>query len=60
MNMKISQNNDIYAWNTNLKEWASTNKVLLLNTALTYKRLENVYSLKVDIPKRYTELINYE
>lgn|GEM_PF-6276055 len=27
-------------WNTNLKTWASKNKILLLNTALTYKQEE--------------------
>lgn len=32
------QNNDVDTWNTNLSEWAEKNKVLLLNTALTYEK----------------------
>lgn len=38
-------NNDIYTWNTNLEEWASVNKILLLNTALTYKKNEEHFSI---------------
>ena len=34
---KTKQSDDIYNWNTNLSEWAKTNKVLLLNTALSHE-----------------------
>ena len=34
---------DIYAWNTNLEIWARNNKILLLNTALTYCDKMNIY-----------------
>ena len=43
----IKENNDTAAWNTNLENWAKNknNKVLLLNTALTYKDNEEHFSV---------------
>ena len=38
-----NKKNDINNWNTDLTTWATNNKVLLLNTALTYNLNENHY-----------------
>lgn len=49
-----TEKEDIANWNTNLEKWAKENKVLLLNTALTYEKTHDIE--KKEIKKAQNKL----
>ena len=54
----ITIEKDITEWNTNLEKWATTNKVLLLNTALTHENPdENIIKKHKDAWKPFVKQI---